>query len=41
MNIINKTLTYLAVMPFFPILVSAQSVKDLCDHHVEELGGKA
>ena len=28
-------------MPFFPILVSAQSVKDLCDHHVEELGGKA
>lgn len=41
MNIINKTLTYLAVMPFFPILVSAQSVKDLCNHHVEELGGKA
>lgn len=41
MNIINKTLIYQAVMLFFPILVSAQSVENLCDHHVEELGGKA
>lgn len=41
MNIINKTLIYQAAMLFFPILVSAQSVEDLCDYHVGELGGKA
>lgn len=40
MNINVKNLTCLALMLASSMLVSAQSVKELCEHNVEKLGGK-
>lgn len=41
MNISIKNLTCLVLMLASPMLVCAQSVKELCEHNVEKLGGKA
>lgn len=41
MKIKIKNLTYLVLMLASPILVNAQSVKELCETNVEKLGGKA
>lgn len=40
MNISIKSITFLALMLAFPMLVNAQSVEELCEHNVEKLGGK-
>ncbi|MDR4931603.1 hypothetical protein [Segatella bryantii] len=40
MNISIKKNTFLAFMLAFPMLINAQSVKELCEHNVEKLGGK-